>query len=1113
MPSLQKIEEIKKLLDGSTTYTTLQAEANARYILYGVKEDEANFPRFDAKLTTKTQSLAFLYLEMACTYIRERKSAEAILHFEKCAMLLEYNNANSLDRDEKDEMADFSLMVSGLAYYCACQYSKAYVVITKCSYDTPFTRMVSCFLKRKFEELEYEIKETLLLERNGKKAFADVYDILLARALSLVLCYYHYGSEAVLARSEDILKDGTRIALLGDDPAVWWEFRLMEIIVKQLHKTSLWATLKDNESFSVDDNGLKALLNQYPSLLEWLPYAPDYWERSAKGIVSNYIYSLTYKNHPVTELFVSQRTALEKVLRHEGAVISMPTSSGKTRIAELAILQALMQNGGAKVLYIAPYRSLSYEMEETIGTTFRPLNYTVTHLYGGAQFTAIDRGEMENARVLIATPEKAKAILRTNDEVVGSIKMVVMDEGHLLGKDDREVVNEMFTEELRRIVSQNGGRFLVLSAVLPNAKDMASWLTGGEENAVVSDWRPSSQRLGLLCYHKKRIDIEWIGDFPCFNNSFVTGTGDKKTLVARAAIKLSALGSVLIYCSRADWIMAHARVMLGLVVDTPEVNWGDDLDWQRFKLACQETKDDGEYVEMAKKGILCHHGRMKHDVRRFMEKLLRKGKARFIYATNTLAQGVNLGVSTVIVFSVIQGKQKTLSKRDFWNMAGRAGRSYIDTEGKILFLCDCESNEKYHRGEANKYVRSLNDEKAESGLYLNLSKLCEVQRKTEMDFDYLLELIAENKVEDLPQEDGYDWVKFFELIDDSLMALDLENNDDDDLRWVEEQFRSSLAMIQEENAAQREEYLQIIKSRVRAVRKIAGGSSMPQAFASSGIPLKVALYLEDHISDLVVMAEDYLGGDEGIDRVLDFFVQFDEMMGSISSARISMPQIEELDNIREAWFSGESMGYDEMNKAEKYYGFTASWLLNAVACRFAAIEQDDYRWVYEEMALLAENGLPSRWAVQIYLSGISSRRVAREISEKLVQPYEMTRLSEVASYMLDSVNSIVNGGYSELAKEWVSTLGKGNSVAVRKVEKTKNFFFGEDEVNVPEVLYCKTFQNRIYLCSDDMTYKRSVLTSDGLPFDKVADIDGVRFVKSGNIWMMENVNPYVELVE
>ena len=83
MPTLQKIEEIKKLLDGSTTYTTLQAEANARYILYGVKEDEANFPRFDAKLTTKTQSLAYLYLEMACTYIREGKTADHAENLQK----------------------------------------------------------------------------------------------------------------------------------------------------------------------------------------------------------------------------------------------------------------------------------------------------------------------------------------------------------------------------------------------------------------------------------------------------------------------------------------------------------------------------------------------------------------------------------------------------------------------------------------------------------------------------------------------------------------------------------------------------------------------------------------------------------------------------------------------------------------------------------------------------------------------------------------------------------------------------------------------------------------------------------------------------------------------
>ena len=172
-----------------------------------------------------------------------------------------------------------------------------------------------------------------------------------------------------------------------------------------------------------------------------------------------------------------------------------------------------------------------------MSATFNPMEYYVTHLYGSAQYTSLDREEMEQARVVIATPEKAKAILRANEEMVGQIRLVVMDEGHLLGDGQREVINEMFSEELRRIVKQNHGRFLVLSAVLPNAEDMSAWLANGGENVVKDSWRPSSRRLGkILCYNN-HLDIEWLGDPACFNPSFVKTVKnvDKKELIARAA--------------------------------------------------------------------------------------------------------------------------------------------------------------------------------------------------------------------------------------------------------------------------------------------------------------------------------------------------------------------------------------------------------------------------------------------------------------------------------------------------------------------------------------------------------------------------------------------------
>ena len=62
----------------------------------------------------------------------------------------------------------------------------------------------------------------------------------------------------------------------------------------------------------------------------------------------------------------------------------------------------------------------------------------------------------------------------------------------------------MFTEELRRIIKRNNGKFLVLSAVLPNAQDISMWVANKEDRVLINDWRPSDHRMGLLCYYRIR---------------------------------------------------------------------------------------------------------------------------------------------------------------------------------------------------------------------------------------------------------------------------------------------------------------------------------------------------------------------------------------------------------------------------------------------------------------------------------------------------------------------------------------------------------------------------------------------------------------------------------
>ena len=1106
MPSLQQAERISDQLEHYSVYEKLQAQANARYILFGVHEDESNFPLFEPMLTFRTENMAYLCLEVACTYYKNEKYDKSISYFDRGATLLEYNYANS---QTEIQSRGFNLMISGLAYYCAHQYSKAFVIISKGKYGSCFTRMIYFFLTRHFSILEEEVKEVLLNENKEEENNVTCFDVLLARAFSLVLGYFYFGDEQLLDKAINILKDATELALLEGAAETWWLFRLLHIVFGGFRISSLWVNLHGNPNFKVDNDGV----NELYALLG-LPEAKE--DPSAQEKLDQYIHSLTFKPTPITELFVSQRKALETVLLGESSVVSMPTSSGKTRIAEIVILQSLLRDNISKVLYVAPFRSLAYEVEETLSSTFNPIGFYVTHLYGGAQFTAIDRSEMENARVLIATPEKAKAILRTNDDLLNNIKLVVMDEGHLIGAKSREIANEMFTEELRHMVKINGGRFLLLSAVLPNAQDMSQWLSGTNENVVHDTWRPSSQRMGLMCYRNGRVDIEWKGEVNCFNSGFIKSTGDKKRLVAEATVKLSELGSVLIYVPRKDWVLSNARTMYDLLQDEPDVAWDeDDLDWKCFNLVCQESKEDQEYVKLAKKGILCHSAKLKLDVRRYMERLLRKGKARYIYATNTLAQGVNLGVSTVIVLNVVLGKDTFLSTNDFWNMAGRAGRSYIDTEGKILFVCDFTKDEKKSRKQAGIYMDKISTDKAISGVYSYLHKLCVIQRETGIDFNHLLELITENQFDELSQdENDIKWSEFFELIDDSLLTLDIacRESENDEAKWVDEHFKDSLAVIQEQDEAFRLKHIEIIKARVGAVRRLIKGNTIPQAFASTGIPLKAALFLERQIDELKGLVDEYIESNRTLDDKLYFFYRFDQIAHNIPSERIDVPEEKVLDAIRQPWLSGEPMNNKEINMAEVYYGNTVSWLMNSLAYRFSG-EEETYKECFEEMSLMAANGLPSKWAVQLYLCGIRSRNVSTELSLLLKEPDDITSLFSVASFVRKNIDKLMSSDdCSELAKAWLETMKWKPSSSVREIKSVIKFCFNKKAKEyIPDFLLCKKQGTKTYLCSVDMKFKKSVKDSERLPFSEVADIPGVYFVREGEFWHMRNNNPYISV--
>lgn len=134
---------------------------------------------------------------------------------------------------------------------------------------------------------------------------------------------------------------------------------------------------------------------------------------------------------PVVELWPSQTDSLHLATGDNlGAVINLRTSGGKTRVAEIAILQALSKNPMAKILYLAPFRSLAFEVEQTLSKTFTPLGFNVSQLYGGSTASVMDIELINESKIIIATPEKAKAMIRSGTGLENKINLIIMDEGH-----------------------------------------------------------------------------------------------------------------------------------------------------------------------------------------------------------------------------------------------------------------------------------------------------------------------------------------------------------------------------------------------------------------------------------------------------------------------------------------------------------------------------------------------------------------------------------------------------------------------------------------------------------------------------------------------------------
>ena len=351
------------------------------------------------------------------------------------------------------------------------------------------------------------ISEVLEGEGSGEEGNSEnrVLDVLIASleenfmaALAMSLLALERGEDGLLPQVRARLKNGLDVAGELNLVSQWWCHRLAIHLLDGLWDASFHKILPLEGPPGVDIGD---------------------WAQLRKLFIG----SLYRRSKAEIDLWPSQFLAARRALDFDAnLVLSLPTSAGKTRIAELCILACLATK--KRVVFVTPLRALSAQTEVGLRRTFTPLGKTVSSLYGSIGASGADVDALRSRDIVVATPEKLDFALRSDPTLLDDVGLVVLDEGHMIGLGEREVRYEAQIQRLLRRSDATGRRIVCLSAILPDGdqlEDFAAWLTYDKTDGLIkNDWRPTRLRFG---------EVEWKGQHAQLNVS----VGDEKPYILK----------------------------------------------------------------------------------------------------------------------------------------------------------------------------------------------------------------------------------------------------------------------------------------------------------------------------------------------------------------------------------------------------------------------------------------------------------------------------------------------------------------------------------------------------------------------------------------------------
>ena len=681
---------------------------------------------------------------------------------------------------------------------------------------------------------------------------------------------------------------------------------------------------------------------------------------------------------------------------------------------------------------MTPLRALSAQVERDLAQTFRPMGYSVSSLYGSVDIDSGDGETLRQGNVVVSTPEKLSFALKNDPTLIDDVGLVVLDEGHTLGPSEREVRYEVLVESLLAREDSNERRLVSLSALFPTPHEMAeivAWLRQDEPGEPIHlDWRPTRQRFGTIQWmgNAGRLDISAGGQssfVPRFVEPVAPPTrsrrrrsfpGNKPEFTLAAAWRFAGDGQrVFVYCPERRSVESLGRLVLqciqqGVIAPLRSI---DASIQDAINVGIEWLGEEHPAIRCLAHGVALHHGSLPRAFANEIERLLRTDACPLVIASPTLAQGLNLSASVLLVHSVYRNRER-IKATEFANVAGRAGRAFIDLEALVLHVI-WEEDLLRRRNAVRRWnalVAASGSMTAVSGLLDITVRICQrISIKAQVPFDEVLEHVTGNEAaweydSDYGTEHEVsenDWETDIAVLDSAILSLLTPESEFSEIdSKLGHALEGSLfsRMLLHRSPVDHTTLPGFLAERARYIW-LNTSEGQRQGFHSAGVGYKTGAFLDASSSELVNLL---LEAEEGIASqnvpvLTGAVVRFAETVLQVNPFRPLRDMPAQWQSALTAWLEGEpaaaviaTLGNDAdgVNFLQEIISYRLPWAMEAVRVHGLAVDAQGASELKGQVPMVTESGTSHLSVNALIRCGFRSRQGAHRAVETTAGSFE-----------------------------------------------------------------------------------------------------------------------------